>query len=99
MTNMTISPIQPIRGDYVTKGEFNEKFEEQKEYMDAGFDKLGEQIDHVEKGLGKKIDTLDKKFDSLDKKTEGRFNSLDKKIDSISAQITLLTKTVNNIVK
>ena len=63
MNTMTISPIQPMRHDYVTKGEFAEftedisdKFAEQKFYMDDGFDKLGEQIDAVEGNMTKRFD-------------------------------------------
>ena len=46
---MTTSMLSPMQQDYVTKGEFSDfservegRFDEQKEYMDGGFDKFDE---------------------------------------------------------
>jgi archaellum component FlaC len=91
---MTISPIQPMRGNYVTSGEFNEKFDEQKEYMDTGFNKLGEQIDHVEANLGKKIDDLKVEVHS----TNVKVDSLTQTVNLIVETVTLLTKNTNKLI-
>lgn len=99
---MTISPIQPLRGDYVTRRELNGKFDEQKDYMNAGFDKAFElsekiegKLDSFRQDVSKRFDTLENRFDTL----ENRFDTLEGKVDDISAQVKLLTKSVNRLIK
>ncbi len=79
MNIMIKSPLQP--NDYVRRGEFNEF----KEFVTDGFDRLGEQINTVETNLGNKITRLEKRFDGL----ENRFDGLEKRFDKLEEQVGL----------
>ena len=97
--NMVLSPMQR---DQVTREEFGEFKEEFRDFRDEfyaldsyvkdGFKKVFEQADNVESTLIKRIDTVESNLGE-------KIDRVESKIDSISAQVTLLTKVVNNAIK
>lgn len=95
---MKLSPIQP---NYVTKKEFNERFDDQKEYMDTGFNKLGEQIDAVEVSLSKKIDEqgtyMRDGFDKVFKQIDAVETNLGRKIDLLAGDMSWVKKTLTKV--
>lgn len=72
MSTMTISPLQPMRQDYVTKGEFI-KFETK---VDDG---LGAMFDHM--------DTIEGEIDSHKKDTDKKLSQIDRRFDEQKAYI------------
>ncbi len=85
MTTMMLSPIQPNK-DYLTR----EEFRNHDQYMRDGFEKVFEQVDNVEIILTDRIDALEARMDK-------RFDSIDATLDSLTTQVTLLTKITTKI--
>ena len=89
MTTMTISPIQPIKQDYVTKREF----EEFTHKVDEGFDMVFDHADIIENKIdslkiesNKRFDNVDKRFDAVDNRfntVNDRFNTVNDRFDAV----------------
>ncbi len=79
---ITLSPIQPLR-DYVTKKDFNEKFDGLKSYMDDGFDMTNKHIDNLEKKMDTKFALINKQFSEQ----KEDISNLTKIVNKIAAKI------------
>lgn len=79
---MTISPIQPVRGDYVTKGEFGEFKVEMRNFKHS-------MVDFRDEMYIFKIDAS-KRFDAID----ARLSSHDVRFSSIDSRLDILSKSL-----
>ena len=82
MPTMTISPIQPQRQDYVTKGEFNEFKGEMRNFR-LGFDDFKGDMYSFKDDMH----SFQKDMYSFREKTEKRFDKVDRQIAELREEI------------
>jgi gas vesicle protein len=108
--NMVLSPMQRDQVSGEEFGEFKDEFRDFRDefyaldsYVKDGFKKVFEQADNIESTLISRIDgvenRLSTRIDTVESNLGEKIDRVESKIDSISAQVTLLTKVVNNAIK
>ena len=104
---MSTFMLSPFQNQPVTQPEFenfkievrekfdsvDRRFNEQREYMDDGFEKLNYKIDVVESNMNQRFDRLEMKVDGI----SDQVNSLTSQTTLLMSQMTLLTKTTTKL--
>lgn len=93
---MTISPLQPVRGDYVTKGEFGE-FKVEMRNFKYSMNDFRDEMYIFKADVSKRFDAIDARFSSIDKwliSHDVRFASIDSRLSGIDNRIDILSKSL-----